>query len=168
VIADILPPAQDTDRTKLWLVLMKAHQALGKHALASIAGTGLCFSDFAVLEMLLHKGPQPVNVLGAKVNLTSGSATAAIDRLSRLGSVRRSEDATDRRARIVHLTAKGRKLIQTAFQRHSTDMEAAMAGLTAEERNTLIVLLKKLGKGAADHPIRSRKGNKHVPQTVAD
>ena len=55
-----------TDGVHLWLVLMKAHQALHQHAMRSIAGTGLCFSDFAFLEMLLHKGPLPVNTLGAK------------------------------------------------------------------------------------------------------
>jgi len=148
--------------------MMKAYQALEKHALASIAGTDLCFSDFALLETLLHKGPQAVNVLGAKVNLTSGSATAAIDRLSRLALVRRGEDATDRRARIVHLTAKGRRLIQTAFQRHAADMEAAMAGLSAEESDALITLLKKLGKGAANHPIHLKKGKTYVSKSVAD
>ena len=38
-------------------------------------------SDFAVLEALLHKGAQPVNVIGKRVFLTSGSITTAIDRL---------------------------------------------------------------------------------------
>src|SRR3981189_947757 len=99
----------------LWLVLMKAYQALQQRAMHSIAGTGLCFSDFAVLETLLHKGPLPVNTIGAKVALTSGSPTAAIDRLEKKSLVRRASDATDRRTRIVHLTAKGKTLIHAAF-----------------------------------------------------
>ena len=88
----------------LWLVLMKAQQALQRHALRSIASSRLCFSDFAVLEILLHKGPLPVNALGVRVSLTSGSATAAIDRIEKKGLVRRAPHATDRRTRIVHLT----------------------------------------------------------------
>jgi MarR family transcriptional regulator, 2-MHQ and catechol-resistance regulon repressor len=145
---------------------MKAHQALNRHAMRSIAETGLCFSDFAVLEILLHKGPLPVNTLGAKVDLTSGSATAAIDRLARKGLVRRADDPHDRRARIVHLTAKGRKLIEKAFREHELDMDAATRGLTTGEKSALADLLKKLGKSAITHTPNSLKGATHVKQTV--
>ena len=41
----------------------------------------MCGSDFAVLEALLHKGPLPINEIGKKVLLTSGSITVAVDRL---------------------------------------------------------------------------------------
>ncbi len=139
---------QDTRGVHVWLVLMKAYQALNRKAMPSIANTGLCFSDFAVLEILLHKGPLPVNALGAKVSLTSGSATAAIDRLAGKGLVRRADDPEDRRARIVHLTPKGKNLIEAAFRIHEHDMEAAVSALSPAERQTLITLLKRVGKSA--------------------
>jgi MarR family transcriptional regulator, 2-MHQ and catechol-resistance regulon repressor len=132
----------------LWLVLMKAQQALRKYALRSIAGSSLCFSDFAVLEVLLHKGPLPVNTVGATVSLTSGPSTAAIDRLEKKGLVRRAPDAVDRRARIVHLTEKGNALISAAFRQHESDMEAVTSGLSLSEKAALISLLKRLGKTA--------------------
>ena len=144
-----------TDGVHLWLVLMKAHQALHQHAMRSIAGTGLCFSDFAFLEMLLHKGPLPVNTLGGNLSLSSGSATAAIDRLEKKGLVRRAADVNDRRARIIHLTDSGKALIAAAFRKHEADMEAVMGGgLSASERTLLSDLLKKLGKAAG--AIRAR------------
>jgi MarR family 2-MHQ and catechol resistance regulon transcriptional repressor len=136
----------------LWLVLMKAYQSLHQRALDSIADTGLCFSDFAVLETLLHKGPLPVNTIGAKVALTSGSSTAAIDRLEKKSLVRRAPDATDRRTRIVHLTAKGKTLIEAAFGKHATDIEAVTGSLSISEQITLTGLLKKLGTTAASGP----------------
>lgn len=139
----------ETTGVHVWLVLMKAQQALLKHALRSIASSRLCFSDFAVLEILLHKGPLPVNALGARISLTSGSATAAIDRLEKKGLVRRAPHATDRRTRIVHLTEKGKTLIVTAFREHEADMEAVTSCLSAPEKATLASLLKKLGKTAA-------------------
>src|SRR5579863_4294696 len=74
----------------VWLVLFKAAHAVQKNAEASIAGMGVGLSDFAVLEMLLHKGPQPVNRIGHKIFLTSGSITAAVNRLEARGLVRRS------------------------------------------------------------------------------
>jgi len=140
----------DASGTHLWLVLTKAQHALEKYALRSIAGTSLCFSDFAVLEVLLHKGPLPVNMLGATVLLTSGPSTAAIDRLEKKGLVRRAPDAKDRRARIVHLTEKGKTLISAAFREHEADMEVLTSCLSASEKTTLISLLKKLGKTATE------------------
>jgi len=66
-----MPGKTDTSGIHLWLVLMKAHQSLERYAWHSIGQTGLGFSDFAVLETLLHKGPSPVNILGAGIPLTS-------------------------------------------------------------------------------------------------
>jgi len=60
----------------------------------------LCGSDFAVLEALLHKGPLPVNEIGKKILLTSGSITVAIDRLEKRGLVERRAHGTDRRASV--------------------------------------------------------------------
>lgn len=151
----------------LWLVLMKAYQALHHHAMRSIGDTGLGFSDFAVLETLLHKGPLPVNTIGAKIALTSGSSTAAVDRLEKKALVRRAPDASDRRARIVHLTAKGEALIEAAFRKHTTDIEAVTANLALAEQNTLTGLLKKLGKTAVSGPATnlSSKGKTNVRKT---
>jgi MarR family 2-MHQ and catechol resistance regulon transcriptional repressor len=63
-----------------------------------------------VLEVLLHKGPLPVNTIGAKVWLTPGSISVAIDRLEKRALVKR-KNIGDRRVRMVELTAKGRALI---------------------------------------------------------
>ena len=120
----------------------------------SIAALGLCQSDFGVLEALLHKGPLPVKALGEKVLLTSGSMTAAIDRLERRGWVVRGDDPEDRRSRIVRLTAEGRKTIQGLFANHERDMEQAVAGLSRAERVTAIDLLRRLGTGPSA-PLRA-------------
>jgi MarR family 2-MHQ and catechol resistance regulon transcriptional repressor len=141
----------------LWLVLMKAHESLRRHADCHIHSLGIGFSDFLVLELLLHKGPTPVNTIGAKVRLTSGSITTAVDRLERKGLVERRNSALDRRTRIVHLTSAGQKLISCAFADHAAAMERAASGLTAEERKQAEALLKKLGKSAAALKQESRK-----------
>jgi MarR family 2-MHQ and catechol resistance regulon transcriptional repressor len=92
---------------------------------AGIQEAGLGDSDFRVLEVLLHKGPLPVNTIGPTVNLTPGSISVAVDRLHRKGLVSRVESADDRRVRIVELTRKGRDLIVPAFQKHAATMKAA-------------------------------------------
>ena len=133
----------------LWLVLWKAYESLRTHAERHIHSLGLGFSEFAVLEVLLHKGPMPVNAIGEAVHLTSGSITTAIDRLEAKRLVARCDHLTDRRARMVSLTEAGRSLIEPAFQEHAAAMQAATAGLTPVERGEAVELLKKLGLFAA-------------------
>ena len=137
-----------TTAAHTYLVLWKAARAMEAQALRSIAGTGLCASDFGILEALLHKGPLPVNTLGRKLLLASGSITLAVDRLARRGYVERRDDPHDRRVRLVSLTDQGRAVIEPAFSRHAADLEAAAAVLTTGERATLVALLRKLGKRA--------------------
>jgi len=132
----------------VWLLMWKATRALEAHANASLHGLEMCPSDFAVLEALLHKGPLPVNAIGKKVLLTSGSMTAAVDRLAERGLVERRDDPEDRRARVVHLTDAGRKLIRKLFAVHERDMERAVSALNVRELEELSGLLRKLGRGA--------------------
>src|SRR5882724_4925298 len=139
-------PGQDTTGVHLWLVFMKAFQALIPHAAWSIKRTELGDSDFRVLEALLHKGPLPVNTIGPKVWLTSGSISVAVDRLARKALVKR-RNTDDRRVRLVELTAKGRALITKTFREHAAAMEEAASVLSTEERLMLLRLLNKLGKG---------------------
>jgi MarR family 2-MHQ and catechol resistance regulon transcriptional repressor len=134
----------------VFLVLWKAARAVEAYAEKSISELEMCGSDFAVLEALLHRGPLPVNEIGRKVLLTSGSITVAVDRLETRGLVERRPSDADRRARIVHLTREGKKLITRVYADHAADMERlASASLTRAERDTLIRLLKKMGYGAA-------------------
>src|SRR5437667_4327464 len=94
-----------------WLVMMKAMRALTRYAAAGIEETGLGLSDFGVLEVLLHKGPLPVNTIGPVVDLTAGSISSAVGRLVKKGLVSRVERAQDWRVRIVTLTSRGRALV---------------------------------------------------------
>src|SRR5689334_16176107 len=61
----------------VWLVLWKAARAVEAYAELSVSQLEICGSDFAVLEALLHKGPFPVNEIGKKILLTSGSIPTA-------------------------------------------------------------------------------------------
>ena len=113
---------KSSDPIHVWLVLNKAFQAITRHAAAGIHQAGLSDSDFRVLEVLLHKGPLPVNTIGPKVNLTPGSISVAVDRLYAKGLVSRIESAEDRRIRIVALTPSGKKLIVPVFREHAAAM----------------------------------------------
>jgi MarR family 2-MHQ and catechol resistance regulon transcriptional repressor len=137
------------DSDHVWLVMMKAMRALTRYAAAGIEDTGLGDSDFGVLEVLLHKGPLPVNTIGPIVDLTPGSISIAVDRLVARGLASRVESAKDRRVRIVALTRRGKDLIVSAFRKHSGQMRRVFSELSPEELRGLEVALKKIGKRAA-------------------
>jgi MarR family 2-MHQ and catechol resistance regulon transcriptional repressor len=134
---------------RLWLVIMRSHRALSLLAAASIAKAGLCLTDFAALEALLHKGPLTISEIQAKVLLASGSMTAAVDRLEKLGLVVRKASPRDRRARVVALTPQGKQLAASCFEKHAKDLEVLMSVLSEKEREQLYGSVKKLGLLAA-------------------
>src|SRR5215470_8242701 len=134
---------------QLWLVMTRSHHALRLLAEQSITNTGLCLTDFAALEALLHKGPLTITEIQDKVQLASGSMTAAIDRLEERGLVVRSFTASDRRARIVKLTQEGKRVASEYFERHARDLEELMSVLSEKEKLQVYGSLKKVGLFAA-------------------
>jgi MarR family transcriptional regulator, 2-MHQ and catechol-resistance regulon repressor len=108
----------------------------------------LHLSDFQIMEVLLHKGPLPINAIGEKVLLTSGSMTAAANRLEKKRLVKRVQDPSDGRCFYIHLTDEGRDIIEKAFISHEQNLEKIAAVLSPDERNELVRLLKKIGYNA--------------------
>jgi MarR family transcriptional regulator, 2-MHQ and catechol-resistance regulon repressor len=142
------------EATQVFQVLRKTYRTILTKVEESKKNIGLGDSDFRVLEALLHEGPLPVNVIGDKVDLTTGSITTAIDRMESKWLVIRKNHSEDRRVRLVELTAKGRRLIEKGYAQHSLDMENAMGDLTRDERSELVDLLTRLGKANEDSSAR--------------
>jgi MarR family 2-MHQ and catechol resistance regulon transcriptional repressor len=134
---------------RLFLVLMRSQRALSLVAEESIRKAGLCLTDFAALEALLHKGPLTISQIQNKVLLASGSMTAAVDRLEKLGLVVRKASPSDRRARVVELTPQGKRLAASCFEQHAKDLEALMSDFSEKEKEQAYRSLKKLGLLAA-------------------
>jgi MarR family transcriptional regulator, 2-MHQ and catechol-resistance regulon repressor len=144
-----MSPNGRVEAPRLWIVLARCHRALSQIAERSIKEGGLCLTDFAALEALLHKGPLTISEIQGKVLLASGSMTAAVDRLEKKGLIKRGPAPSDRRAKVLHLTAEGRRIVESAFSRHATELESAMAVLNPNEKRQLYGLVKKLGLFAA-------------------
>src|SRR5712675_1293120 len=104
---------------RLWLVITKSYRVLSLLAEQSIADAGLCLTDFAALEALLHKGPLTITQIQSKVPLALGSMTAAVDRLEKKGLIMRTPASGDRRVKVVKLTPEGKRTVEKAFSRHA-------------------------------------------------
>ena len=129
-----------------WLIIMKAQQSIARYLIPAILKEGLGDSDFRVLEVLLHKGPMPVNAIGPKVDLNPGSVSVAVDRLYKKGFVSRVESVSDRRVRTVSMTQKGREMFIPLFRRHAALIKRAFQDVSSEELQQLEATLKKIGK----------------------
>jgi MarR family transcriptional regulator, 2-MHQ and catechol-resistance regulon repressor len=131
-----------------WLIMLRAWQAMSRYLWPPILKAGLGDSDFRVLELLLHKGPTPVNAIGPKVNLNPGSVSVAVDRLYKKGLVNRVECSSDRRVRTVSITAKGSEVFVPLFRQHVSLIQNAFQAVSSKDQKQLQRLLKKVGKRA--------------------
>ena len=134
---------------KLWVVLARSFNAVSARLAEDIVRHELTQTEFAILEVLYHKGPLLLGEVQRKILVTSGGITYLVDRLVEKGLVRREECAEDRRARYAVLTPAGTALIRKIFPQHTVAVERALSGLTLAEQREATQLLRKLGLAAA-------------------
>lgn len=130
---------------KLFIVLSRAHRSINDVVNKSIAEQGLNPTEFAVLELLYHKGDQPLQQIGGKILLASGSITYVVDKLEQKEYLIRVACKHDRRVTFAQITEKGKKFIERIFPQHEQRIDQIMNALTAEEKETMIELVKKIG-----------------------
>lgn len=135
---------------KLSVVLSRAASSVARHAQADAARHGLTIAEFAVLEALYHGGPLMLGEVQRKILVTSGGVTYLVDRLAKKGLVERRDCPKDRRATYAALTADGEARMAEIFPVHARALAHALDGLTAEQQEQAIALLRTLGRHAAE------------------
>ena len=130
---------------KLFVVLSKAYRAVSDQVADDIRSKGLNTTDFGVLELLYHSGDQPLQKIGDKILLASGSITYVVDKLEKKGLVKRTQSEKDRRVTYASITADGVTLLNEIFPDHWKQIEHITNGLREDEKIEAIMLLKKLG-----------------------
>ncbi|HZP34805.1 MAG TPA: MarR family transcriptional regulator [Candidatus Acidoferrales bacterium] len=154
----------DIDAPRLAIVLARCARAVGQVGEESVRAAGMCMTDFVALEALLSKGRLSITQIQDKVGLASGSMTAAVDRLEKKGFIRRTPSSTDRRAKLLELTPKGRETVRKVFDHHAAVLEETMQVLNSTEKRRLHALLKKLGLYAAAKILRDDRGTTRLEQ----
>ncbi|MCP1143849.1 MarR family winged helix-turn-helix transcriptional regulator [Lysinibacillus endophyticus] len=135
---------------KLYIVLSRANKAINEVTNQFFQQHGLNPTEFAVLELLYHKGRQPLQQIGNKILLASGSITYVIDKLEKRGYLNRVSCPSDRRVTFAEITEEGSKFMSTLFPEHEQNLHELLSVLTDEEKETAITLLKKLGLSIKD------------------
>lgn len=130
---------------KLLVVLTRATQTITKQLEADIRKYGLNPTEFAVLELLFHKGDQPIQKIGEKILLASSSLTYVVDKLEKKKLITRKACSKDRRMTYAAITAEGNELLSTIFPQHQAMIHQLFIGLDSSEKKALIEQLKKIG-----------------------
>ncbi|MBV6683036.1 MarR family transcriptional regulator [Bacillus sp. JRC01] len=135
---------------KLFIVLSRAFKAINEEINKHIQENGLNPTEFAVLELLYHKGDQPLQQIGGKILLASGSITYVVDKLEKKGLLNRVACPNDRRVTYAQISEDGRVMIDRIFPDHENRIHELMSTLTPDEKEEAIELLKKLGLSIKD------------------
>ena len=152
-------PAGQTDSEaqavalKLLVVLARAHASVEAHLHANVGAHGLTLTEFAILEVLYHKGPLLLGEVQKRILVSSGGVTYLVDRLEEKGLVERRACTEDRRARYAALTPEGEALIARIFPPPAELIRVVMSTLSLEEQRQTVDLLRRLGRAAAERPV---------------
>lgn len=134
----------------LFIALSRASEWIHSHSDRSIKQNDLTRTEFGVLDLLYHKGPQPIQQICGKVLMSSGNITYVLDKLEKKHFVRRRASTEDRRLIFAEITDRGTQFFEEIFPKHVEVIEAAVGGLDEDEKQVATRLLKKLGKYAQE------------------
>jgi DNA-binding MarR family transcriptional regulator len=115
----------------------------------------LTMRQLKVLLTLARRGPLAGHELTAEMGVSLATVTGIVDRLAAQGLVSRREDPSDRRVRLLELTAEGRKLVGGVMDAGSTQYRRLLSRLEVEELRLLDSLVRRMAEIAEEEFPRS-------------
>jgi MarR family transcriptional regulator for hemolysin len=120
-----------------------------------LGSVGLTPALFALLNVIGAREGAIQQELGSALGIDRSTMVSLIDQLESAGLAKRRPSATDRRAREIAITPKGRRALQRARGLILQVEEEVLAGLSVEERGELVALLRRALDSAPAQPLRS-------------
>ncbi len=137
-------PSADTEVAEfagqLFFRLWRASHTLVAEAFASV---GLTPALFGVLNVLGAREGAIQQEIGAAMGIDPSTMVSLIDQLEAAGLAKRRPHPTDRRAREVAITPKGRRLLERGREMTMQVEDEVLRGLSAAERRQLLTLLRR-------------------------
>ncbi|WP_228771691.1 MarR family winged helix-turn-helix transcriptional regulator [Actinokineospora iranica] len=110
---------------------------------------GISHTMYEVLLHLEWDGPSSMRLLGRKRVLTTGGVTRLVTRMEAAGLVTRAPDPADGRSQIVHMTEKGKDIVERASAMHARNVQRHFFDpVPAEHRKRLVQDLRKISEAA--------------------
>jgi DNA-binding MarR family transcriptional regulator len=129
-----------------WIHLLRVHDQVQKAEITHLARFNLTLPQFDVLAQLNREEGITQQQLANRLFVTKGNICGLMDRLMEQGLVERHADPDDRRAYMLHLTPKGKQLIETVLPAHTELVASQMGLLEPEKQKTLLGLLGELDR----------------------
>ena len=110
---------------------------------------GLSLEQINVLMHLYYRGPREVMAFGDFMRLSPAGTSQMVERLVQQGLVQRVESQDDRRVRLVHLTERGRLVVDGSIQARQQWVKQVLASLSDEQRTAVGQALRVLTEQVA-------------------
>ncbi len=124
--------AQFSKTLRAWMDTFMHRSMRGWHHFAK--STGLSMAQFSILMQLHHKGSCGVSDISERFDVTAAAASQLVEKLVQAGYLERAEDPTDRRAKLLTLSVKGKELINQGTEERHRWMDDLAAILSAEDQ----------------------------------
>jgi DNA-binding MarR family transcriptional regulator len=121
--------------------LMSSFDSLFSQAVAE--RVGMHQTDIETMDLLNTLGPMTAGELSARTGLTSGATTRLIDRLERVGYVRRRADEADRRCVIIEPVHENLEKLGALFQPVHDGMIELWSGFSDDELDVIIEFVRR-------------------------
>lgn len=147
-------------RSDLGILVLLAYQGFVRQLHADMADRGyddLGRSD-GVMFRMLHGGPRTVSDLAGRLEITKQGAAQIVDDMERRGYVTRRPDPTDRRARLVELSERGRGALGVARDFHRRYEQRLVREHGRERVNVVRAVLETMAQEAPEGLDRELRG----------
>lgn len=105
---------------------------------------GITLLQMNVLVHLYFQGASEMNHLCGTMDNSPAGTSQMIERLAQQGLVKRLESTEDRRIRLVDLTKKGKKLVETSNCSRTRRIEKIIGSLSSEEQAQFLDLIRRI------------------------
>jgi DNA-binding MarR family transcriptional regulator len=139
-------PLQFKPALRAWMDIFMHRSMRGFSHFAK--SSGLSMPQFSIIMQLHHRGACGISDISDGFQITNAAASQLVDKLVQSGYLERTEDPSDRRARLLNLSAKGRKLVEQGVLERYRWMDQIEAVLTPRDREKVTEALATLTEAA--------------------
>jgi DNA-binding MarR family transcriptional regulator len=141
-------PIQFTQSIRAWMDIFMHRSMRGWGHFAKSAG--LSMPQFSVIMQLHYRGACGMSRISEGYDITPAAASQLVDKLVQGGLIQRVEDPSDRRAKLLSLTDKGREFVQHGIEERYRWVDQLSDKLTADERAQISEALDIMTRAAQE------------------
>jgi len=154
---------QITQALRSWMDIFMHRSMRGWSHFAK--SSGLSMPQFSIIMQLHHRGACGISDISDGFEISNAAASQLVEKLFQSGYLERTEDPSDRRAKLLNLSTKGRRLIERGRLERYRWMDQIEAVLSPEDREKVAQALVILSEAARKLEEPSLEHNSSIPRS---